>query len=144
MGLLSFRLRYHLSRLSGNVSQGMFASFCKVEVSKVVKWTGYTWSLWEWATEHNRTSNWLSMTLSSTFLTQPTHLSTGSTSIPEWRQQVPTRLHGTKTQKPQSKNIRDLCTGIKKFRKGYWPTEHFIKNKNSDVLADCKSNADRR
>jgi hypothetical protein len=36
----------------------------------------------------------------------------------------------------KNKNIRDLCRGIKEFKKGYQPITNMVKEENGDLLAD--------
>jgi len=37
------------------------------------------------------------------------------------------------------KNIRDLCTGINDFRKGYQPRNYIVNDDKGDMVADCHS-----
>jgi hypothetical protein len=39
----------------------------------------------------------------------------------------------------KNKNIRDMYRGINQFKRGYHPRSNFVKDKNSDLLADSKN-----
>jgi hypothetical protein len=39
----------------------------------------------------------------------------------------------------KNKNIRDLYRGINEFKRGYQPRRNFVKDENSDLLADSNT-----
>jgi hypothetical protein len=39
----------------------------------------------------------------------------------------------------RNKNIRDLYSGINKFKRGYQPRNNFVKDENGDLLTDSHS-----
>jgi hypothetical protein len=42
-------------------------------------------------------------------------------------------------QNSKNKNIRDLCRGINKFRRGYQPQSNLVKDESGDLLAESDS-----
>jgi hypothetical protein len=81
--------------------EGASASACKVVVSKVGQWVGYIQNLWKWTAQPKIMSNQISVTWSSTFRKQPTHLPTGLFSAV--KMEIENSFHTTWHQHPETR-----------------------------------------